>query len=129
MDKVSRADEAIDELMKVIRIETERYDKITDPKARKDAADSIAVLADKVQKLEETTNAKRSGTKEFWLKVAAITTETGVGVAGLVLTQKNMKYIKIFEEENVIRSEVGKTAAKAGLGIFQTALKIVRFRK
>lgn len=129
MDKVSRADETMDELMKVIRIETERYDKIEDPKARKDAAESIAVLADKIQKLEATTNEKRSGTREFWAKVAAITAETGVGVLGIYFTQKNIKYIKDWEDTNVIRGEVGKSVAKACLGLSQTALKVIRFKK
>lgn len=125
--KVSRADEAMDELMKVIKLETERYDSLTGQERMKSAA-TIAMAADKIQKLEDTTNTKRSGTRDFWAKVAAITAETGVGVAGLYLTQKNMKYIRAYEEENVIRGECAKSAAKAGLGLFQTALKIVKFK-
>ena len=124
--QVSKAEEAMEDLMKVIQIETERFDSIEDPKARKDAAESIAVLADKVQKLEDTTNAKRSGSKEFWLKVGMITAETSIGIAGLVLSQKNLKYIRAFEEENVIRTDVAKAVSKAGLGVADRVGRIVR---
>lgn len=126
MKKKRKSEEAMDALMKCIEAETERFDEIEDSKERRDAAQNIKDLAEQIQKLEATTNERRGGTRDFWLKVAGITAETGVGVAGLVLTQKNMKYIRAFEEENVIRTEVAKSASKAALGIGKEATKIFK---
>lgn len=126
MKKQTKSEEAMEKLMKCIDSEVERYDSLSDTKERRDAAQNIADLANQIQKLEETTNAKRGGTRDFWLKVGGITAETGLGVAGLILTQKNMKFIRTFEEENVIRTDVAKAASKAALGIGERAAKILR---
>lgn len=126
MKKQTKSEEAMDKLMKCIDSEVERYDSLKDSKERRDAAQNIADLANQIQKLEDTTNTKRSGTRDFWLKVSGITAEAGLGVAGLILTQRNMKFIRTFEEENVIRTDVAKAASKAALGIGERAAKILR---
>jgi len=127
--KVSRTDEAADELMKVIKKESERYDGLEDAKARKDSAESMAALAEKVQKLEDTNVTKRSGWRDFFAKVGAIAAEIGLGVAGLVLTQKNIKETREYEEEHVIRGEADKAVTKNALNANEKRPKVLKVMK
>ena len=129
MSKVSRADEAADELMKVLKQESERYETLDDAKARKDSAESMAALAEKVQKLEDTTVTKRSGWRDFFAKIGAIAAEIGLGVAGLVLTQKNIKETREYEEEHVIRGEADKAVTKNALNVNEKRPKVMKVMK
>lgn len=129
MSKVSRADEAADELMKVLKQESERYETLDDAKARKDSAESMAALAEKVQKLEDTTVTKRSGWRDFFAKIGAIAAEIGLGVAGLVLTQKNIKETREYEEEHVIRGEADKAVTKNALNVSEKRPKVMKVMK
>lgn len=129
MSKVSRADEAADELMKVLKQESERYETLDDAKARKDSAESMAALAEKVQKLEDTGVTKRSGWRDFFAKIGAIAAEIGLGVAGLVLTQKNIKETREYEEEHVIRGEADKAVTKNALNVSEKRPKVMKVMK
>lgn len=129
MSKVSRADEAADELMKVLKQESERYETLDDAKARKDSAESMAALAEKVQKLEDTSVTKRSGWRDFFAKIGAIAAEIGLGVAGLVLTQKNIKETREYEEEHVIRGEADKAVTKNALNVNEKRPKVMKVMK
>ena len=129
MSKVSRADEAADELMKVLKQESERYETLDDAKARKDSAESMAALAEKVQKLEDTSVTKRSGWRDFFAKIGAIAAEIGLGVAGLVLTQKNIKETREYEEEHVIRGEADKAVTKNALNVGEKRPKVLKVMK
>lgn len=124
MAKKNYGEMAMEELMEVLHKEVEVYDTTEDPVKRMKQAATIAMMADKVQKLEATTNEKRSGTKDFWLKVGAITAEVTVSGLGMYFTQRNLRYIGGFELETPIRYEVGKATSKAGLNVGTTASKI-----
>lgn len=101
---------AMEALMTVIEKEVANYDKL-EAKDRPKAAATIAVLADKIQKLENTSNEKSNASKEFWLKVGAISIESGLTITGLYFTQKNIKYLHTFEETEVIRTATSKEVA------------------
>lgn len=117
MDKNKKSEKAMNCLMKALEYEAEHYDSSADPKERAKSAAAMSLLADKIQKLEDSENVKRSGDRDFWLKVAGITASTGLGVAGMVQTQKNLNVLTRFEDENVVRTTSDRFKASNGLKV------------
>lgn len=132
--KVSESQKAMDRLMKALEYESSQYEKVSDPKERAKCAAAMSLLADKIQKLEETGDAKRSGNRDFWLKVAGVVTTAGFSAYGVIQTNKNLKLLTAFEDENVIRTTSDKSVASSALKVGEfldrtgnSVLRIIHF--
>lgn len=113
--KVSKTDEATEVLMDMIKSEQERFNGTDDSKERKDAAENVSVMADKIGRLEDVANSKKSGIKDRIIQGVRITVDVVLGGLGLYFTQKNLHYIDEHEEEHVVRGEAEKYVVKESL--------------
>ena len=116
MKKEDLRRKAEERLYETLETEVNDYSSLTGEERTKAAA-RIAMMADKIQKLDSNTVQENGNMKELMAKSAMIAAEVGLSVTGFVLAQKNKKFISAFEVENVIRGDAMKAASRDLLNV------------
>lgn len=112
-------------LIRTLEKEEAEYDSLELSEKTKASA-RIALLSDKVQKLDNNAVSETTADKELLAKREMIVASSVLTIGAGIVAQRNRKWLRDYEVDHVVRGETGKSIVKGILNFGMDGVKVIK---